>query len=393
MEDEYRINDEEMDMMLKSMNYCSTEQEEYVEEGGAEEFDWGRMNDALGEAQPVEQAQNVEQEDTAASSKVYDMATIRDEIEREAEVRREQERERIKRQKEQEAMEKAKRKRIKYKPPGLNIFNSTQEPFRFFSYKNLCLVNDFGYAPKYKERGYSSDSELRDVLSNPVKFIMHLSPETTSNLIHNKEDFEKICSYFFFSLASFYEDGEDSHDISMYDHFDMFKKALFDLLRNYGFTSFRLGLKHIFTCLLNLGFDEAVLLNEEHYKKALEDRINTVTEWYKTQKKHYNWALPKFDEFFVTRRQQPPGPPSTEELEKSYRRLYTDDECSDELNRGHKKILTEDVGGEKEKGKDAELPIPSRADLLQIQQMECIKSFVELVSDLIITFHDDRYVR
>ena len=115
----------------------------------------------------------------------------------------------------------------------LNIFLSNdpnQEPFRYFSYKNLDLVKDFGYVIKYKDRGYTSESELTDVFSDPVKFIMHLSPETTSNLIHDKDDFEKICDFLFFSLASFYEDSEEPFDITTYDHFDMFKKSLFDLL-------------------------------------------------------------------------------------------------------------------------------------------------------------------
>ena len=37
--------------------------------------------------------------------------------------------------------------------------------------------------------------------------------------------------------------------------------------------------------------------------------------------------------------------------------------------------------------------IPCRSELLRLQQIECIENFVELFSDLIITFTEDPYVR
>ena len=43
----YTMDDDEMDLMIRSMNTGGTT-DEYVEQGTSEEFDWGRMNDALG---------------------------------------------------------------------------------------------------------------------------------------------------------------------------------------------------------------------------------------------------------------------------------------------------------------------------------------------------------
>ena len=400
--DNYQIDDEEMELMIRSMNNGGAKQTEYVEEGCSEDFDWGRMNDALGDSQPNQEvipnitpstSKNISSDGiNPINDNIYNMTTIRDEIEKEDERKRgEQETERLKRKKEQEALEKARRKKIKFKPPGFNVLcnDSNQEPFRFFTFKNLCLVNDFGYTIKHKERGYTSESEIKDILSDPVQFIMHLSPETTSNLIHDKDDFEKICDYLVFCLASFYEDCEEKHEISSYDHFDMFKKALFDLLRNYGFHSFKLRLKYIFPCLLNLGFNEKVLLNEAHYLKALEDRINNVKDWFKKNKnKIYKWSFPKFHEFFVARQSNPPGSPSTEELEKNYKAIHLDDESSPVGKSSHDKILNQG-----EEHDDDKLQIPSRSELLRLQQIESIENFVELISDLIITFNDDPYVR
>ena len=173
----------------------------------------------------------------------------------------------------------------------------------------------------------------------------------------------------------------------------MFKKALFDLLRNYGFSQFKLKLKYIFPCLLNLGFNEKILLNEEHYLKALDDRMNNVKNWYKSNKsKIYKWLFPKFHEFFVARQNNHPGAPSTKELEKTYKDLHVDDEDGGGPFAGngrHEKISI----GEDQGHHDSKTEMPSRCDLLQFQQMECVQNFVELISDLIITFHDDPYVR
>ena len=408
MDDDYQIDDEEMELMIRSMNTGGTAQTEYVEEGCSEEFDWGRMNEALGDTQPnndgLQLATPSTSKDYSSNDKVcssgenlYDMTSISHEIEKEEERKRaEQEKDRLKRQKEQDAWEKSRRKRIKFKPPGLNIFLSddiNQEPFRFFTYKNLCLVKDFGYTIKHKERGYASECELKEIFCDPVKFIMHLSPETTSNLIHDKDDFEKICDYLVFCLASFYEDGEERYEITTFDHFDMFKKALFDLLRNYGFSSFKLRLKHIFPCLLNLGFNKKVLLNEDHYLKALDDRITNVKDWFKKNKnKNYHWSLvTKFHDFFVERQQKPAGAPSTEELEKSYKTMHFGDQRDNYIGSSrHEKVLNETEAAKNDAEK---LQLPPRDELLRLQQIDTIQNFVELVSDLVITFFDDPYVR
>ena len=39
--DNYQIDDEEMELMIRSMNAGGTIQSEYIEEGCNEEFDWG----------------------------------------------------------------------------------------------------------------------------------------------------------------------------------------------------------------------------------------------------------------------------------------------------------------------------------------------------------------
>ena len=395
--DNYQIDDEEMELMIRSMNAGGSMQSEYVEEGCTEDFDWGKMNEALGETEvneeipsliPGTSAERMNDRVRPLSDDMVDM-TLNEEIEKEAERNRiEKEKEQLKRKKELEALEKSRRKRIKFQPPGLKIFLSddpSQEPFRYFTYKNLSLVDDFGYVVKHKDRGYSSDEELKDILSHPVKFIMHLSPETTSNLIHDKEDFEKICDYLVFCLASIHEDCEEEYDICSYEHFEMFKKALFDLLRNYGFSSFKLRLKHLFPCFLNLGFNEKVLLNQEHYLKALNDRISTVKDWYEVNKKKvYTWSFPKFHEFFLKRQKNPPGAPSTKFLEESYKMNHLEEE-NNTVSTSHDKI-TIDIDSNENR-------IPCRSELLRLQQKEAIENFVELISDLIITFYDDPYVR
>ena len=398
--DNYQIDDEEMEFMIRSMNAGGSVQSEYVEEGGNEEFDWGRMNEALGETQANDDIQSLLPSTSTGplndkacplTDDMVDM-TLNEEIEKEAEKNRiEKEKEQLKRKKELEVLEKSRRKRIKFQPPGLNIFLSNdpeQEPFRYFTYKNLCLIKDFGYIVKHKERGYKSDEELRDIFKDPVKFIMHLSPEATSNLIHDKDDFEKICDYLVFCLASVYEDGEEKYDICAFEHFEMFKKALFDLLRNYGFSSFKLRLKHIFPCLLNLGFNKKVLLNEEHYLKALDDRICNVKNWYEVKKKKvYKWSFPKFHNFFVERQNNPPGSPSTKLLQEGYKATHPKEEDR-KLGKTsqHEKISIEIED-------DPDNSIPPRCELLRLQQIEAVENFVELISDLIITFYDDPYVR
>merc|ERR1712179_438090 len=137
-------------------------QSEYVEEGGNEEFDWGRMNEALGETQANDDIQSLLPSTSTGplndkacplTDDMVDM-TLNEEIEKEAEKNRiEKEKEQLKRKKELEVLEKSRRKRIKFQPPGLNIFLSNdpeQEPFRYFTYKDLCLIKDFGYIVKHK---------------------------------------------------------------------------------------------------------------------------------------------------------------------------------------------------------------------------------------------------
>ena len=145
--DNYQIDDEEMELMIRSMNAGGSIQSEYIEEGCTEEFDWGRMNEALGETQandeisallPSTSTDPLNDRVRPLSDNMVDM-TLNEEIEKEAERNRvEKEKEQLKRKKDLEALEKSRRKRIKFQPPGLKVFLSDdpdQEPFRYFTYK------------------------------------------------------------------------------------------------------------------------------------------------------------------------------------------------------------------------------------------------------------------
>ena len=100
--DDYKIDDEEMELMIRSMNTDSETQKEYVEDEHSQEFDWGKMNEALGEQVP-----SMSKESTNTSPKTTDpfcdMTPLREEIELEEERKRaQQEQDRLKRKKEQE---------------------------------------------------------------------------------------------------------------------------------------------------------------------------------------------------------------------------------------------------------------------------------------------------
>ena len=93
----------------------------------------------------------------------------------------------------------------------------------------------------------------------------------------------------------------------------------------------------------------------------------------------------------MERRRNPPVPISTKDLEKTYKQLHMDDDEIDlPGNGGHEKTALPNAD---QKDKEDHPEIPPRCDLLEFQQIECIQTFVELVSDLIITFRDDCYVR
>jgi hypothetical protein len=53
------------------------------------------------------------------------------------------------------------------------------------------------------------------------------------------------------------------------------KKALFSLLRNYGYDGWNLGLRHIMPTLLNLGMEETAILDQTHYDNILTYRLQT----------------------------------------------------------------------------------------------------------------------
>ena len=165
---------------------------------------------------------------------------------------------RVKRQT-QRLEEAEKAQRIKACAPGLNMFG--EKPFRNYTFRNLDLVQDFNYKLKASARGFPSEHELKQILEHPVKFVMFLSPESTSSLIQDEKDFAAICDYLWYSLTSFCIVYEESKN-----HYQVYRKALFDLLRNYGFRSWKLKLEHVITPLINLGFREDLVCDKGYIK-------------------------------------------------------------------------------------------------------------------------------
>ena len=89
--DNYQIDDEEMELMIRSMNAGGSMQSEYVEEGCTEDFDWGKMNEALGETEvneeipsliPGTSAERMNDRVRPLSDDMVDM-TLNEEIEKE----------------------------------------------------------------------------------------------------------------------------------------------------------------------------------------------------------------------------------------------------------------------------------------------------------------------
>ena len=153
--------------------------------------------------------------------------------------------------------------RVNHFPPGINVFR--RKPLQRFRRNTLDLVTDFGYELEHLQRGFSTPECMESALKHPLSLIMFLSPETTSKLIEDKHDFRAICDFLFFSLAGFSDPLEDQDD------YDLLRKALFDLLRNYGFDSWSLSLQHVYTALVNLGADQDLLSAPKFCPKEISD--------------------------------------------------------------------------------------------------------------------------
>ena len=162
--------------------------------------------------------------------------------------------------KDKEVEEAKKKKRIRYSAPGLKIFR--QEYLIHFKRKYLNIKNDFGYARKLKlMKDFNlTESDIDQILHTPWKFINHVSPETVSPLITEKKDFASICDFLFFIHVS--TTSKDTASIS--------KKALFSLIKNYDYP-WKFGLRHILPALLNLGMEESIFMDPNHYHEILSN--------------------------------------------------------------------------------------------------------------------------
>ena len=52
--------------------------------------------------------------------------------------------------------------------------------------------------------------------------------------------------------------------------YDIYRKALFDLIRTYAFKGWKLTIKHLMVGLLNLGGDAALIADQDFYDEALK---------------------------------------------------------------------------------------------------------------------------
>ena len=52
--------------------------------------------------------------------------------------------------------------------------------------------------------------------------------------------------------------------------YDLYRKALFDLIRNYSFKEWKVTLKHLIVALLNFGADERLIVDQKFYDEALK---------------------------------------------------------------------------------------------------------------------------
>ena len=105
-----------------------------------------------------------------------------------------------------------------------------------------------------------SESDIDEILHTPWKFINHVSPETMSPLITEKNDFASICDFLFSIHVS--TTSKDTASIS--------KKALFALIKNYDYT-WKFGLRHILPALLNLGIEESTIMDPNRYQEILSN--------------------------------------------------------------------------------------------------------------------------
>ena len=141
---------------------------------------------------------------------------------------------------------------------GLKIFQARY--FHHFKRSNLNIEDDFGYDKRddLKKQIGLSDEKIDKIFSTPWEFIMFLCPATTSPMIKNEKDFVAIADYLYFMHVS----------TKSYETAAITKKALFSLLKNYGY-SWKFGLRHVVPTLLNLGMEESTILVQDNYDDML----------------------------------------------------------------------------------------------------------------------------
>lgn len=142
---------------------------------------------------------------------------------------------------------------------GLKIFQARY--FHHFKRSNLNIEDDLGYDKRddLKKKIGLSDEKIDKIFSTPWEFIMFLCPATTSPMIKNEKDFVAIADYLYFMHVS----------TKSYETAAITKKALFALLKNYGY-SWKFGLRHLVPTLLNLGMEESTILVQDNYDAMLE---------------------------------------------------------------------------------------------------------------------------
>ncbi len=293
-----------------------------------------------------------------------------------------------KRSREAKARQEKNMRRIRYSPPGLKLFR--KEYFRFFKRKNLDLERDFGYTAgreRLREKMKLKDEQITEIYASPIFFVTILSPETTSILIRDKDDYCKICDYLFFAIVS-----TKSFNIAA-----LFKQALMSLLKNYGYESWMLGIRHVLPSLLNLGMEVSVLLEASHMFYFLESRLKAMDPNY--QGNQYPVKDKYFPEFFRKRYDNPDkikqavngnsgannAPPEGDDSDSEL--MENDDPSS----LAHTKIAYVDAVEEKDEDADDdqvapyldETPEEYKCDSIQIL---AIQRLVSMTSDLITTF-------
>lgn len=156
-------------------------------------------------------------------------------------------------------------------PPGLHLFPAA--PFRYFDHWDLSLRADFGYSRPLPDRANEA------VREGGVAFLALLAPEVGSRLVEDETDFRRICDFLFYKATTsrgHQRDRGGRNPAPPVLSFQVCKKALFDMLKNYSYHSWSLSPDKVQAVLLNLGFNESVLLDNRHLAAAFHHRLKKM---------------------------------------------------------------------------------------------------------------------